>query len=311
MPPRRKGNFFDHSADALAADRAAPAAALLDAEARMRDLAPLSQPQQLSLQDIPDDHIDPNPFQARKNFIGIEELVRAIHEHGFVSRLRVRPHPTRPNYFQLVYGERRLRAARIAGLTMIPCEVAAHTDADMIEIGLAENIQRQDLDPLEEARAFQTFIDERSYSIRTLAKRIGKDKSYVEDRIKLLQTPEDVQQMVVERPDSLRAAREIAKVETPAARRPLIAGVVSGELSTTEVRARVAEAKAPAKGAAPARPAAPDAAAAVERDVRAIQAILDRWQSLAGKDQHARAAISQHTEQVLKLIQELIKTLEQ
>ena len=75
---------------------------------------------------------------------------------------------------------------------MIPCEIADHTDSDLIEIGLAENIQRHDLDPLEEARAFQTFIDERGYSIRGLAERIGKDKSYVEDRLKLLQAPDDV-----------------------------------------------------------------------------------------------------------------------
>lgn len=311
MPPRRKGNFFAQGTDDTAADQATTSSALLDDDARMRDLAPLSQPQQISLQDIPEDHIEPNPFQARKNFAGIEELAQAIREHGFVSRLRVRPVPGRDDRFQLVYGERRLRAARAAGLTMIPCEVVAHTDADMIEIGLAENIQRQDLDPLEEADAFKTFIDERNYSIRTLAKRIGKDKSYVEDRLALLRTPEDVQQMVAERPNSLRAAREIAKVETEAARQPLIAGVVSGELSTAAVRERVAETIAPRARPAAARPATADAAAAVERDARAIQAILDRWQSLAGRDEAAKLAISQHTEHVLKLIQALIETLEQ
>ncbi len=141
---------------------------------------------------------------------------------------------------------------------MVPCDVADHTDDELVEIGLAENIQRNDLAPLEAARAFQTFIDQRGYSIRRLAERIGKDKSYVEDRLKLLQVPEDVQQMVEQRPDALRAAREIARLDNPAERQPLIAGVVAGELNTAEVREIVREAAASAQqraaGTRPRRP---------------------------------------------------------
>jgi ParB/RepB/Spo0J family partition protein len=192
-------------------------------------------------QDIPIDQIEPSPFQAREEFNNLEELAQSMREHGFTSRLRVRPHPTEPERYQLVYGERRLRAARIAGIAIIPCDVAQHADAELREIGLTENIVREDLSPLEEARAFKQALDARDaagqpiYSIRTLAERIGKDKGYIQNRIKLLETPDDVQGMVEARPDTVRAAREIAKLPTPAARKPLITSLLSGDVNAQQV----------------------------------------------------------------------------
>ncbi len=230
MPPKRRGGFFQQETRPE------------DEAARMDAVEALIVPRRTVTQDLPIDRIEPNPFQARKAFDGLDELADAIRTQGFVSRLRVRPHPQHPHFFQLVYGERRLRAAARAGLDLIPCEIADHTDDELIEIGLAENIQRRDLHPLEEAWAFQTFITERQYSIRRLAERIGKDKSYIEDRLLLLRTPDDVQQMIVQRPDALRSAREIAKLPSEAARQPLIEGVVAGDLSTADVRVRVREA---------------------------------------------------------------------
>ncbi len=192
-------------------------------------------------QDISIEQIEPSPMQARQEFKNLEELAQAMREHGFTSRLRVRPHPTDPERYQLVYGERRLRAARMAGITIIPCDVASHSDAELREIGLTENIVREDLSPLEEARAFEQALTARDaagqpiYSIRSLAERIGKDKGYIQNRIKLLETPDDVQQMVEARPDTLRAAREIAKLPTPTAREPLISGLIAGEMNAHTV----------------------------------------------------------------------------
>jgi ParB/RepB/Spo0J family partition protein len=192
-------------------------------------------------QDILIDQIEPSPLQARQEFKNLEELAQAMREHGFTSRLRVRPHPTLPERYQLVYGERRLRAARMAGITIIPCDVAPHSDSELREIGLTENIVREDLNPLEEARAFEQALAARDdagqplYSIRSLAERIGKDKGYIQNRIKLLETPYDVQQMVDARPDTLRAAREISKLPTAAARAPLIQGLLSGQVNAQDV----------------------------------------------------------------------------
>jgi len=297
VPSKRRGGFF--AAETRPEDELA----------RRSDLEALIVRRHSVPREIGVERIEPNPFQARRTFDGIDELAAAIRAQGFTSRLRVRPHPERPNYFQLVYGERRLQAARIASLAEVPCEVADHTDAELIEIGLAENIQRRDLAPLEEAQAFQTFIAERDYSIRTLAERLGKGKSYIEDRLKLLDVPDDVQWMVEQRPDSLRAAREIAKLDSPADRAPLIAGVVAGEISATDVRRRIREDTTRAKGAsAPAQP--PDVRRGVERDMRAVQAVLSRWHTLQAQGEHERAIVSEQTEALLRVLQRLVEVLE-
>ncbi|MDW8327490.1 MAG: ParB/RepB/Spo0J family partition protein, partial [Anaerolineales bacterium] len=224
---RRKGGFFARDARPE------------DAAARQNDVATLLAPRRTAVQDIPVDRIRPNPFQARRDFSDIGDLAQVIRAHGFTTRLRVRPDPAQPGFFQLVFGERRLRAAIQAGMDAVPCEIADHTDEELIEIGLAENIQRRDLKPLEEAQAFAMLIKERGYSVRRLAERLGKDKSYVEDRLALLRAPAEVQQMVAQRPDALRAAREIAKLDSPSARAALIASVLAGDLSTQDVRALV------------------------------------------------------------------------
>ena len=202
--------------------------------------APRLEQRRVVAQDIPLARIQSNPFQARTTFDATElaELAQAIRELGFTSRLRVRPHPQQEGIFQLVYGERRLRAAALADLQAVPCDIADHSDDDLVEIGLAENIQRRDLNPLEEATAFHTFIDQRGYSIRRLAERIGKDKSYVEGRLVLLRVPEDVKQLVAQRPDTLDAARQLAKLPVEE-RQLLIAALSAGTMSSREVRAFV------------------------------------------------------------------------
>ncbi|MBF6615033.1 MAG: ParB/RepB/Spo0J family partition protein, partial [Chloroflexi bacterium] len=217
-----------------------------DEAARQREVASLLPPRRAVIQELPIERIRPNPFQARRQFTNLEELSAAIQAQGFITRLRVRPDPVDDGYFQLAFGERRLRAALLAGLTTVPCEVADHTDDELFEIGLAENIQRRDLEPLEEARAFHILIEERGYSIRRLAERIGKDKGYVQDRIVLLRVPQDVQRMIEQRPDTLRIAREIGKLATAEERRPLIEGVIAGQVNTEDVRSIVRTVTGPA-----------------------------------------------------------------
>lgn len=250
----------------------------------------------------------------------------------------MRPDPVDSGFFQLVYGERRLRAARMAGLDLIPCEIAEHSDDELLEIGLAENIQRQDLNPLEEARAFATFIRERGYSVRRLAERIGKDKGYVENRMNLLRAPDDVQAMVAQRPDTLVAAREIARVESPEHRAPLIAQVIDGSISTAGVRAVVrdltsaephtepaepsatvpspAEAS-PSAGGSSAGPAHPGARAPttgtveriVCREAATIRAILERWERLAAEDSETSSVLAPTMHEVIGLAERVARVL--
>lgn len=307
MPPRRKGGFF------------AQAARPEDDLARQREVAALMTQRRTVPQDIGVERIQPNPYQARKTFDNLDELAEAIRTHGFVSRLRVRPDPQRPGFFQLVYGERRLRAAIQAGLESVPCEVADHNDDELIEIGLIENIQRQDLDPLEEATAFQMLMHERGYSIRTLGEKIGKDKSYVEDRLALLRAPDDVQQMVKARPDSLRAAREIAKLPSPEQRHDLIERVTAGQINTHEVRAHVRKAVV----SRDVTPAVEDHGMSTTHhtdeqqlqrmlaaDQHVIQTILTRWLALLTQGDTERALVSEVLEETLRQAQQLAERLE-
>jgi ParB family transcriptional regulator, chromosome partitioning protein len=222
---KRKGGFFGQMPTRPEDDLA-----------RQQDVEALIVPRRTVVQDVPIERIRPNPFQARREFSDLQELADAIKVQGFTSRLRVRPNPTLDGYFELVYGERRLRAAALAGRTDVPCEIAEHSDEEMIEIGLAENIQRRDLTPIEEAQAFQTFIKERGYTVRSLAEKIGKDKSYIQDRIELTRVPVDVQAMVSQRSDTLRAAREIAKVPSSDERKPLIDAILDGRLNVHHIR---------------------------------------------------------------------------
>jgi ParB family chromosome partitioning protein len=258
----------------------------------------LLSPRRMATQDIPIDRIRPNPFQARRTFDGLNELVATINAQGFMSRLRVRPDPTQAGFFQLVYGERRLRAAKEAGLATVPCEVADHSDREMIEVGLAENIQRRDLNPLEEGEAFARFTTELGYSVRGLAERIGKDKGYIQNRIALLQLPEDVRQMVVQRPDTVDAAHQIAKLATVEEREPLINGLLGRELNAQAVRALVREATHDqddglneAEQASAGQPAVMDIDRVLKRDQRTLSVLFARWRSLLNEDgSHAKVA---------------------
>lgn len=291
MPPRKRG-FFTEGARPE------------DELARQQEVEALLAPRRTVVQDLAIGRIRPNPYQARKTFTGLDELAETIRQQGFVSRLRVRQDPGASGYFQLIYGERRLRAASLAGLETVPVEIAEHSDEELIEIGLAENIQRRDLTPLEEAAAFRTLIDERGYSIRRLAERIGKDKSYVEDRLKLLQVPVDVQQMVEQRPDSLRAAREIAKITDEAARASLIRGVVEGSLSAGDVRSAVKE-----QTERPRDLGSAGAQRQIARDTQVILAIARRWDTLLDEQPGAHELVEPALGQVVVALERLAERL--
>lgn len=190
--------------------------------------------------------IDPSPFQARQHFSDeeLQELKESIRLQGMLSRIRVRPHPKKEGRYQLVYGERRLRAAKLLNWSTVPCESAEYTDEELIEMGLAENLQRENLEPLEEARLFRDLLDrpDKLYSIRTLAESIGKHKNYVEERLALLRLPQDVLQILEEQPKvSLRALIELAKLPTEQARQPLVEQLRLGVMSTDDVRTIVQE----------------------------------------------------------------------
>ena len=185
------------------------------------------------------DRIEPNPNQPRTIFdeAALQELANSIREHGVLQPILVRP--LGENRYQLVAGERRWRASREAGLTSIQALVEEIDDDTALEIAIIENLQREDLSPLEEATMYDRMIHEHGYSIRKLADKLGKDKGYLENRLRLADAPEEIRELVSLRKDTLSHAYELLKVDDPKKRRKLALQVAAGELSLVKLRERI------------------------------------------------------------------------
>ena len=145
--------------------------------------------------EIPVDKIQPNPYQPRKEFDpkALEDLAQSIQEHGIFTPLLV---IKRRTDYQLVAGERRLRAAKMAHLEKVPVIIVDFSDEQMMEISLLENIQREDLSPLEEALGFQTLMNQLHYTQEKLAERVGKSRAYCANLLRLLKLPAEVQSLL-------------------------------------------------------------------------------------------------------------------
>ncbi len=193
----------------------------------------------LGVRHVPIDRIEPNPENPRLLFeeSALEELASSIREHGVLQPILVRP--TGRDTYQLVAGERRWRAARRAGLATIPALVEELDDDTAMEIAVIENLQREDLSPLEEATMYEKMVTEHGYSIRKLAQKLGKDKGYLENRLRLADAPEEIRALVSVRKDTLSHAYELMKVQDPKKRKRLAAQVASGQLSLVKLRERI------------------------------------------------------------------------
>jgi len=216
------------------------------------------------IRNIPLDRISPNPEQPRMTFDeeALSELAASIREHGVLQPILVRP--AEPHRYQLVAGERRWRAARAAGLKEIPALIEQLDDDTALEIGIIENLQREDLSPLEEALIYDRMTHEHGYSVRRLAQKLGKDKGYIENRLRLAGAPTEIKQLVSLRKDTLSHAYELLKVDDPKKRRRLAEQVASGELSLVKLREKI-EGRPP-RQPAPAPDAIEESAADAEED---------------------------------------------
>ena len=187
----------------------------------------------------PIDRIEPNPEQPRLAFdeATLEELAASIREHGVLQPILLRP--IDDGRFQLIAGERRWRASKIAGSPTIPALVEDIDDDTALEISIIENLQREDISPLDEAAMYDRMIREHGYSIRRLAEKLGKDKGYLENRLRLADAPPEVRELVSLRKDTLSHAYELMKVEDPKKRRRLADQVARNELSLVKLREKI------------------------------------------------------------------------
>src|SRR5438067_2994242 len=179
------------------------------------------------------DLIEPSPAQPRTHFDEdrLEELAQSIRSNGIVQPLLLRRHGAR---YQLVAGERRWRAAQRAGLQRVPSVVRDIPDNKLLELALIENIQRQELNPIEEAHAYKRLIETLGLTQEVVAQRVGRDRSFVTNYLRLLRLPEDIQRLVEEEKISMGHARALLGVDDPDIQRNLANKIVEKGFSVRE-----------------------------------------------------------------------------
>lgn len=197
--------------------------ALLSAEQRSSDGA--EEPYEIEI-----NLIEPGPMQPRTRFdqAKLEALAKSITDNGVVQPVLVRRHGTR---YELIAGERRWRAAQLAGLTRIPAVVREVADDKVLELALVENLQREDLDPIEEAHAYKKLVETIGLTQESIAERVGRDRSYITNYLRLLRLPLDIQRLVQEGRLSTGHARTLLGISDVDAQRRLSTKIIESGLS--------------------------------------------------------------------------------
>jgi ParB family transcriptional regulator, chromosome partitioning protein len=216
------------------------------------------------------DLIDPSPLQPRGIFdeAKLGELAQSISANGVVQPLIVRPKQDR---FELIAGERRWRAAQRAGLTRVPAIVRQVADDKVLELALIENIQREDLNPIEEARAYKNLIDTVGLTQEVVAERVGRDRSYVTNFLRLLRLPEDLQELVQAGRLSTGHARTLLGLPDVAAQRRLARKIIERDWSVRATEQAVRELTEPK-----AQRSKPEKVSLVDPNIRAAESKLRR-----------------------------------
>lgn len=184
---------------------------------------------------IPLDRIERNPYQPRADFdlASLDELARSIREKGVIQPITVRRHG---DAYQLISGERRVRAARDAGLAHIPAYIIrVATDEEMLELALIENLQREHLNPIEIAISYRRLIEECRFTQEEVARRIGKDRTTVTNSLRLLKLPEEIQNSLRHGVLTSGHARALIAIENEAMQLHLFHRITRDELSVRDV----------------------------------------------------------------------------
>jgi len=178
--------------------------------------------------------VEPNREQPRKNFDedALEELAESIKQFGVIQPILVQD---RKDHFEIIAGERRWRAAKLAGLKEIPVIIKNYTEQEIVEISLIENIQRQDLNPIEEAQAFRRLLTEFNLKQDEVAERVSKSRTAVTNSMRLLKLCDEVQQMVIDDMISTGHARAILSIENQEEQYVLAQKIFDEKLSVREV----------------------------------------------------------------------------
>jgi len=205
---------------------------------KIPDISVLTGTERVVIKQIPISQISANPDQPRKTFNEKElaELADSIREKGVLVPIMLRTVKDRPYLYEIVAGERRFRASQMAGLTEIPAIVKTLDDKNAMEIALIENVQRENLNPIEEAEGYENLMHKCQYSLTDISKLIGKSESYIRNLMRINNLPNSVKELIKEGKISASHARTIAVSENPES---LAHDIINNKLSVAETEKRV------------------------------------------------------------------------
>lgn len=194
--------------------------------------------------EIPVDLIVANPHQPRQHFdhSALEDLVSSIQERGVIEPLIVTDLGN--GTFELIAGERRLRASRIAGLNVVPCIIRTASELEKLELAIIENVQRHDLNPIEEAVAYKRLMDEFNMTQDEVGEKVGKSRPQVANIVRLLQLPEEVRQALVDRKINASNARTLLSLPSDEERMELFKAMLAQNFTVRETEKRVSHPRA-------------------------------------------------------------------
>ena len=197
----------------------------------------LSEPSTDGAVRLPLQKVEPNPLQPRKTFEpeALDELAASIREHGVIQPLTVRKMPS--GFYQIIAGERRWRAARLAGLDEVPVVIIEADDKKAMELALIENLQRADLNPIEEAQGYQQLMQEYGMTQEQAAARVGKSRPAVANAMRLLALPQPVLELVRSGKLSAGHARALLALKTPGEQHAVAQKVIALQLSVRQTEA--------------------------------------------------------------------------
>jgi len=183
---------------------------------------------------IPINMIKPNPYQPRKNFSqkSLEELAQSIKEFGLIQPITVRK--TGVNGYELIAGERRLRATKLAGLEFIPAIIISTDERDSAVLAMIENLQRENLHYMEEAKGYASLIEDHGFTQDELAKKLGKNQSTIANKLRLLKLPKDIKDLLIKHNLTERHARSLLKLPDEELQKKVINNIVEKGLNVKE-----------------------------------------------------------------------------
>ena len=256
---------------------------------------------------LPLQKVEPNPNQPRRRFDEeeLQSLADSIAEHGILQPLAVRA--MEGGFYQIIAGERRWRAARLAGLKEVPVVVVEADDRTVMELALIENLQRQDLNPMEEAEGYRVLTEEYVLTQEQAAVRVGKSRPAVANALRLLALPEDVRSLVEKGELSAGHARAVLSLPTPARQRAAAQKILTLRLSVRQAEAMCKRLAAEEKKPEPAKRPAVNYIAECEK---ALTRRLDRKVRIVGGKRKGRFELEFYGEEDLQRLYEALLALD-